>query len=77
MRRPGDVVRKVAWNDTGMSPNPRAAFPRFARERDMGTPPKRALGFSYEAVNYSGQGSSQAIVCAKVVDRTIIQEMAW
>ena len=74
---PDDVVREAAWNAAGIPFNPRAAFPRYAREHDLGTPQTEEFDFSYKGVNYRGQGFSGAIVYAQVGDWTNIKEMDW
>lgn len=74
---PDDVVREAAWNAAGIPFNPRAAFPRYAREHDLGTPQTEEFDFSYKGVNYRGQGFSEAIVYAQVGDWDNLQEMSW
>jgi hypothetical protein len=74
---PDDVVREAAWNASGIAFNPQAAFPRYAREHDLGNPQTDEFDFSYKGVNYRGQGFSQGIVYAKVGDWANIKEMTW
>jgi hypothetical protein len=74
---PEDVVREAAWNAAGIPFNPQAAFPRYAREHDLGNPQTEEFDFSYKGVNYRGQGFSGAIVYALVGDWGNIQEMGW
>jgi hypothetical protein len=74
---PEDVVREAAWNAGGIPFNPRAAFPRYAREHDLGTPQTAEFDFSYKGVNYRGQGFSGGIVFARVGDWDNIQELTW
>jgi hypothetical protein len=74
---PENVVREAAWNAAGIPFNPEAAFSRYAREHELGTPQTDEFDFSYKGVNYRGQGFSQAIVFAKVGDWDNIGEMSW
>ena len=74
---PENVVREAAWNAAGIPFNPEAAFSRYAREHELGTPQTDEFDFSYKGVNYRGQGFSQAIVFAKVGDWENIGEMRW
>jgi hypothetical protein len=74
---PGNVVREAAWNAAGIPFNPQAAFPRYAREHNLGNPLTDEFDFSYRGVNYRGQGFSQAIVFCKVGDWGNLKEMSW
>ena len=74
---PEDVVREAAWNAAGIAFNPQAAFPRYAREHDLGVPQTEEFDFSYKGINYRGQGFGKAIVFAKVGDWGNVKEMNW
>jgi hypothetical protein len=74
---PENVVREAAWNAGGIPFNPQAAFPKYAREHDLGNPETREFDFSYKSVNYRGQGFSKAIIYCKVGDWGNIEEMSW
>ena len=74
---PESIVREAAWNAAGIPFNPEAAFARYAREHDLGTPQTEEFDFSYKGVNYRGQGFSKAIVFAKVGHWDYIAEMSW
>jgi hypothetical protein len=74
---PDDVVREAAWNAAGIPFNPQAAFPKYAREHDLGTPQTGEFDFSYKGVNYRGQGFSQAVVYCQVGDWGNVKEMSW
>jgi hypothetical protein len=74
---PDDVVREAAWNAAGIVYNPLAAFPRYAREHDLGTPQTEEFDFTYKGVNYRGQGFGGAIVYAQVGDWGNIKELSW
>lgn len=74
---PENIVREAAWNAAGIPFNPEAAFSRYAREHELGTPQTDEFDFSYKGVNYRGQGFSKAIVFAKVGAWDNIGEMSW
>jgi hypothetical protein len=74
---PENVVREAAWNAAGIPFNPQAAFPKYAREHNLGNPETEEFDFSYKGVNYRGQGFSEAIVFAKVGDWGNIKELSW
>jgi len=74
---PVDVVREAAWGAAGIPFNPIAAFPRYAREHNLGNPETEEFDFSHDGVAYRGQGFSQGIVFARVGDWSNIQELTW
>jgi hypothetical protein len=74
---PKDLVREAAWNAAGIPFNPQAAFPRYAREHDLGNPMTDEFDFAYRGVNYRGQGFSQAIVFCRVGDWDNLKDMSW
>jgi len=71
------IVRNAAWNAGGIPYNPEAAFPKYAREHDLGNPETREFDFTYNRINYRGQGFSKGIVYAKVGAWGDIREVAW
>ncbi len=74
---PDNVIREAAWNAAGIPFNPEAAFSRYAREHELGTPQTDEFDFSYKGVNYRGQGFNRAILYARVGDWGNIKEMSW
>jgi hypothetical protein len=74
---PDNLVREAAWNAADIPFNPNAAFPKYAREHDLGNPISQEFDFSYRGVNYRGQGFSQAIVYCQVGDWENLKEMSW
>jgi N-acetylmuramoyl-L-alanine amidase CwlA len=74
---PESIVQEAAWNAAGIAFNPEAAFARYAREHELGTPQTDEFDFSYKGVNYRGQGFSKAIVFAKVGHWDDLGEMSW
>jgi hypothetical protein len=74
---PDNIIREAAWNAAGVPWNPDAAFPRYAREHNLGNPQTEEFDFAYKGINYRGQGFSQAIVYCKVGDWANLKEMEW
>ncbi len=74
---PDDLVREAAWNAANIPFNPNAAFPKYAREHDLGNPITQEFDFAYRGVNYRGQGFSLAIVYCQVGDWDNLKEMSW
>ncbi len=74
---PDNVVRESAWNAGGIPFNAAAAFPKYARQHDLGNPETKEFDFEYRGVNYRGQGFSKAIIYCMVGDWGNIKEMAW
>jgi len=74
---PNDVVREAAWNAGGIPFNAAAAFPKYAREHELGNPETKEFDFEHRGVNYRGQGFSKAIVYCVVGDWGNIQELDW
>ena len=54
-----------------------AAFSKYTREHELGTPQTDEFDFSYKGVNHRGQGFSQRFVYAKVGDWANIKEVTW
>ena len=74
---PDNVVREAAWNAGGIPFNAAAAFPKYARQHDLGNPETKEFDFEYRSVNYRGQGFSKAIIYCKVGDWGNIEELPW
>ncbi len=71
------AVRNAAWNAGGIPYNPEAAFPRYAREHDLGNPETPEFDFTVGGRQYRGQGFSKGIVYARVGDWENIREVSW
>mgnify|MGYP005840165587 CR=1 FL=1 len=71
------AVRRAAWNAGGIPFNPDAAFPRYAREHNLGNPETPEFDFSYSGVQYRGQGFSKGIIYARVGEWDQIKEVLW
>jgi len=60
------TTRNAAWNAGGIPYNRDAAFPRFARELNLGNPETPEFDFQLGGVWYRGQGFSKGIVYAQI-----------
>jgi hypothetical protein len=67
----------LAHHAGGIPFNAAAAFPRYARQHDLGNPETKEFDFEYRGVNYRGQGFSRAIIYCTVGDWRNIGELAW
>ncbi len=72
-----EIVRNAAWNAGGIPYNKDAAFPRFAREHDLGNPETGEFDFQVGDRLYRGQGFGKAIVYARVGDWEHIETVGW
>jgi len=72
-----DVIRNAAWVAGGIPYNPEAAFPKYAREHDLGNPETPEFDFTYQGKKYRGQGFSKAILYAEVGHWDDIKEASW
>ncbi len=71
------TLRNAAWNAGGIPYNVDAAFPRYAREHNLGNPETPEFDFTYGGERYRGQGFSKAIVYARVGEWGVIKEVLW
>jgi len=71
------IVRNAAWQAGGIPYNPDAAFPRYAREHNLGNPETPEFDFSYTGQSFRGQGFSKGIVYARVGEWDVIKEVSW
>lgn len=74
---PDDRVREAAWNARGIPYNRDAAFPRYAREHDLGNPETPEFDFAFEGEQCRGQGFSKGIVWAPVGRWNECRTTAW
>lgn len=70
---PLDAIRNQAWVELAIPYNPDAAFPKFARSRDLGVPMTR----EFDIQGYRVQGFAGGIVYAKVGDWGNVQWSKW
>ncbi len=71
------ALRNAAWNSGGIPYNPDAAFPRYAREHNLGNPETPEFDFSHGKERYRGQGFSRGIVYARIGEWDTIKEVRW
>ncbi|MGQ9682709.1 MAG: N-acetylmuramoyl-L-alanine amidase [Anaerolineae bacterium] len=74
---PDEIVRNAAWNAGGIAYNPDAAFPRFARQQNLGNPETAEFDFELDGKLYRGQGFSAGIVFAEIGHWNDIQFRSW
>ena len=68
-----ETIRRAAWQALGIPYNPDAAFPRYAREHDLGNPVTREV----DVAGYRLQGYAGGIVYARIGDWDNIREIPW
>lgn len=66
-------IRNAAWQALGIPFNPDAAFPRYAREHNLGNPVTREV----DVAGYRLQGYSGGIVYARVGDWANVKHISW
>lgn len=71
------ALRRAAWMASGFPYNQEAAFPRYAREHNLGNPETPEFDFTYKGVRYRGQGYSKGIVFAAVGQWDQMQVAMW
>jgi N-acetyl-anhydromuramyl-L-alanine amidase AmpD len=74
---PEEMVRDAAWGAIGIPLNPSAAFPRYARDRELGCPRTGEFDFDHDGAAFRGQGFARAIVYARRGDWERIREVSW
>jgi len=72
-----DSLRNAAWNRRGIAYNPEAAFPRYARQNNLGSPLTGEFDVEWRGKTYRVQGFTGAIVYAEVGDWGNIQKLSW
>jgi N-acetyl-anhydromuramyl-L-alanine amidase AmpD len=71
------ATRNAAWNAGGIPYNRDAAFPRFARELNLGNPETPEFDFQLGGVWHRGQGFSKGIVYAQIGHWDECDLMPW
>ncbi len=66
-------IRDIAWKALGIPYNPNAAFPRYAREHNLGNPVTREV----DVAGYRLQGYAGGIVYARVGDWSNVRHIPW
>ncbi|HPL30402.1 MAG TPA: N-acetylmuramoyl-L-alanine amidase [Anaerolineae bacterium] len=69
--------RNAAWNAGGIPYNPDAAFPRYAREHDLGNPETPEFDVQWQGIWYRGQGFSKGIVYARIGEWDKCDHSPW
>ncbi|HOG47917.1 MAG TPA: hypothetical protein PLB78_14900, partial [Anaerolineae bacterium] len=72
-----EAVRAAAWASLRIPYSSEAAFPRFARENELGNPETAEFDFTVDGQLYRGQGYSEGIVYAEVGRWDDMQIMTW
>jgi len=72
-----EEVRTAAWASLQLRYSADAAFPRFAREHNLGNPETAEFDFTLGGRLYRGQGYSEGIVYAEVGRWDDMQIMTW
>ena len=73
----GQALRNAAWNAGGIPYNRDAAFPKYAREHNLGNPETQEFDFAINGREYRGQGFSRGIIYAPVGEWDDIKEVTW
>lgn len=72
-----EAIRRAAWNARNIPYNPEAAFPRYAREHNLGNPETPEFDVTVDGVTYRAQGYASAVVFCRVGDWGNIEEVDW
>ncbi len=71
------TLRNAAWNRRGLAYNPEAAFPKYAREHELGSPLTPEFDANWEGKAYRVQGFTGAIIYAEIGGWDNIQSLSW
>jgi len=72
-----DTLRNAAWNRRGLSYNPDAGFPRYARLNRLGSPLTAEFDITWKGKTYRVQAFTGAIIYAEVGDWSNIKSVSW
>lgn len=72
-----ETLRNAAWNRRGLAYNPELAFPRYARQHNLGSPLTSEFDVTWEGKVYRVQGFTGGIVYAEVGDWGNIKTIGW
>jgi len=72
-----ETLRNAAWNRRGIAYNPDAAFPRYARLRNLGSPLTQEFDVVWTGKTYRVQGFTGAILYCEVGDWSNVKSMSW
>ena len=68
-----EEIRNAAWNLVGIPYNPDAAFPKYAREHELGIP----MTGEFVVGDTTAQGYAVAVVCAVTGDWANVRSVSW
>ncbi len=72
-----ETVRNAAWNRRGINYNPDAAFSKYARLKNLGSPLTQEFDVTWKGKPYRIQGFTGAILYCLVGDWGNIQSLSW
>jgi hypothetical protein len=72
-----ETLRNAAWNRRGINYNPEAAFAKYARLKNLGSPLTQEFDVTWKGKPYRVQGFTAAILCCLVGDWGNIKSMSW
>jgi hypothetical protein len=74
---PKPVIRNAGWNARGIAYNPDAAFPKRARELEMGAPLTGEFDVVVNGKTYRAQGFVDSLLYCEVGDWDNIKTLGW
>ena len=72
-----ETLRNAAWNRRGIAYNAEAAFPKYARLNNLGSPLTQEFDATWKGKNLRVQGFTVAILYCEVGDWGNIKSMSW
>ena len=72
-----ETLRNAAWNRRGIAYNAEAAFPKYARLNNLGSPLTQEFDVNWKGKNLRVQGFTVAILYCEVGDWGNIKSMRW
>jgi len=72
-----ETLRHAAWNRRGLAYNPEAAFPKYARQHNLGSPLTPEFDVNWRGKTYRVQGFTGAIIYAEAGEWGNITSLGW
>jgi len=72
-----DAVRNAAWQNASIPYNPNAALLRYAQRKGLGAPVTTEFDFTFEEVEYRGQGFAMGIAYCETGDWGNVLAALW
>lgn len=72
-----ETLRNASWNRRGMAYNSEAAFPKYARRNNLGSPLTPEFDVTWQGKTYRVQSYTGAIIYAAVGDWANIKNVSW